>query len=272
MLRQPRGVRRLKPTALAESEARFARLLALSVPRYRQPCDFTGFALYEAEGCRWLCSPPGAIQCAVALDDPARPVLPNQHGMLLAALLPDHGLERVLDLGSGGGGFTRALRARRPSPLIDCVESDPAMVELARRHFLLPADQAVHVEDARRFLAHGNAVYELIFCDLFRGRAAPRELGTRGFFQSLESRLDASGAVAINLLPDSEAELRGLIALAGQHFDGVGVLGFERLGNVVLLLSRRSLPSAADWKARLDGSCWRGDGVLDDAINAVVGL
>ena len=135
----------------------FQRLVELSVSDNVLTARRGDYDLYEAGGYRWICSPPGAVQCAMNLADPAQLVLPNQRAMLLAGLVPDS-VKDVLDLGTGGGGFVRGLSVVSPAPRLSCVEVDPVMESLAREFFKLSPAQGVHVQEAGEFLANDSKV------------------------------------------------------------------------------------------------------------------
>lgn len=243
----------------------FARLLSLSTPEREQPCNLSSCQLFEAEGYRWLRSSQGAIQTAMNLDDPAALVLPNHRAMMLATLLAPP-LRRVLDLGSGGGGFVRHLRAASPAPLVTAVEIDGEMLDVARTQFALAPEQLVHVGDAIDFLGRDRARYDLLICDLFSDRASPPAFGDLAFFASLQRRMNAGAAIAINTLPASPDELMGTVEAAVQCFAGVGILQVPELGNVLLFLQEDVLPDDAELLRRLAVSRYAGQADLTESI------
>jgi spermidine synthase len=246
----------------------FARLLSLSKRERELPCDLPSCQLFEGEGYRWLRSSEGAIQTAMHLDDPTVLVLPNHRAMMLATLLVPK-LRYVLDLGSGGGGFVRHLRALSPAPVVTAVENDGDMLDLARRHFDLAPQQLVHVGDAMDFLGRDRARYDLILCDLFSDRISPAAFGDPPFFASLQRRLNPGAAIAVNTLPASLDELARIVEAAVQCFAGVGILQMPELGNVLLFLQETVLPDAAELGRRLATSRYVGQADLQNALAAL---
>lgn len=246
----------------------FSDLLALSTAEFELPSDVSGCRLFEAQGYRWLCSSSGAIQTAMCTSDPAALVLPNHRAMMLAALLPDR-VSRVLDLGSGGGGFLRHLRAWTPAPRLSGVEMSGEMLNAAREHFALPPEQLIYVGDAIDFLGRDRAHYDLVLCDLFSDRRAPDALGDELFFATLARRLSEGGAIAVNTLPDSAAALVDVVNAAQQHFAGVGIVQMTEVGNVLLFLRQGPLADSEALHQRLSRSVYKDDVDVAQALSAL---
>lgn len=224
--------------------------------------------LFEAHGYRWLCSSAGAIQTALCLKDPAALVLPNHRAMMLAALLPEQ-VSAVLDLGCGGGGFLRHLRAWSPAPRLSGVEMSGEMLHAAREHFALPPEQLIHVGDAMDFLGRDRAHYDLVLCDLFNDRTPPQALRDELFFATLARRLNAGGAIALNTLPESAAALVDIVNAAQQHFAGVGIVQMTELGNVLLFLQEEPLVDTPTLENRLAQSAYKKDCEVTQALSAL---
>jgi len=207
--------------------------------------------VYQAEGFRWICSPADAIQSAMELAHPARPVLANQRAMTLAAALPET-VNSVLDLGTGGGALLRFARALPGRTVVTSVDSDPQMQALARQHFAIPREQVLHIADAFAYLDATPGVFDLIFCDLFQGRDTPRQFLSEAFFSALLSHLQTDGAVVCNLLPQSQQDLETAVSISRHYFGEVGLIQFADLGNIVLLMTRSSLPDKDVWQEHME--------------------
>ncbi|WP_439108087.1 spermidine synthase [Congregibacter sp.] len=246
----------------------FSELLLRTTAEFELPCDVSGCRLYEAQGYRWLCSSPQAIQTAMFIDDPSTLVLPNHRAMMLATLLPPR-VSSVLDLGSGGGGFLRHFRAWQTPPRVTGVEISGEMLHAAREHFALPPEQLIHVGDAVDFLGRDRAQYDLVLCDLFDDRSAPSALQDELFFATLARRLHETGAIAVNTLPESGDELVGIVEAAREHFAGVGIVQLSEVGNVLLMLQKTGLADRETLRDRLAKSVYAQDRDVSEALAAL---
>lgn len=228
-----------------------SHLLDLSTPDHALPGDYAGHMLYEAGGYRWLCYPAGAVQCVLRVGHPRDLVLPHLRAMVLAAALPPS-LDRILELGTGGGGLLRFFAAKRPRASITSVDDDPRMQHIAAQHFGLPSTARLLCMDGLTYLSRKREPRDLILVDLFRGRTPPPALADAGTLATLRDRLAPGGAVAMNTLPPSRAALVDLLESVRGIFAGVGVISFPSQGNVVLVLRSETLPDREHWQAQLD--------------------
>jgi len=111
----------------------------------------------------------------------------------------------VLILGLAGGVISRQYHAFFPGRLevIDGVEVDPLVVDLARRHFALDAEHqprlVVHVIDGRLFLKACGRRYDIIIIDAYTHQVyMPPHMASVSFFREVNSALEAGGIVALN--------------------------------------------------------------------------
>jgi spermidine synthase len=115
------------------------------------------------------------------------------------ALVPN--AKRALILGHGGGSFTKWLARYWPELEVDVVEFDPVVVRMAEEYFSYraPPQHHVYVRDARAFLNHTSATYDLIWADAFARHLVPFHLTTEEFFAQLRQHLAADGVLVVNL-------------------------------------------------------------------------
>jgi len=109
----------------------------------------------------------------------------------------------VLILGMGGGTTVRQYREAFPEAVIDAVEIDPAVVDLAARHFGVESGERIriHVGDARPFLARAARRWDVIQVDLFQhGPHVPFYTVTREFFGLVRDHLAPGGLMIMNVL------------------------------------------------------------------------
>ncbi len=128
--------------------------------------------------------------------------------MMMAALLLNPSPGRVLVVGLGGGTLPTALAETYPRAVVDSVEIDPAVVEVAEQYFGFVASERlrVHVQDARAFVrraARNDETYDLIMLDAFNSDYIPEHLMTREFLLESQSLLTENGVLAANTFASS---------------------------------------------------------------------
>ena len=104
--------------------------------------------------------------------------------------------KKGLLIGVGAGLHSRALALYGID--IQGVEIDPAVIELAKKHFDFMSD--VHIEDGRAFLLHDKQRYDTIILDAFLGGTAPEHLYTKEFLKLVDEHLNSDGIFAVRLI------------------------------------------------------------------------
>ena len=145
----------------------------------------------------------------------------------------------VLVLGMGGGASVRAVQAADPNARVDAVELDPVVVAVAAQHFgVAPgARLAIHVSDARRFLATSRARYDVIQADLFHsGATIPFHLATVEFYRAVRAHLRDGGVFMLNVFDRAQGRplLGTLAATLGQVFSTLLVHSPGGINHIVL--------------------------------------
>jgi len=189
--------------------------------------------------------PGGARQTVVKPGDPDHLELPYARAIPVAFIYVEKP-QRVLVVGLGGGTIPSFLRQRFPDLVIDAVELDPGVVEVAKSHmgFREDANMRAHVEDGRRFIERTIRPYDIIFLDAFGVDSVPYSLATREFLQSVRRALSPRGVVVGNIWsreynPLYDSMLRTYRAV----FDEVSVLDVIAAGNHLVI--------ATPWKPSL---------------------
>lgn len=153
---------------------------------------------------------------------------------------------RVLLIGLGGGSLARLYAEAGWE--VDAVEIDGEVVRLAREYFgLQEQDAAVSIMDGRQYLAATGRSYDVVLLDAFGSSSIPFHLTTVEAFRLAASRLKEDGLCAVNL--EAVGWKDPLVGLIGgtlrEVFPHVLALPMaeppDRLGNVILLASRRPL-------------------------------
>jgi spermidine synthase len=142
----------------------------------------------------------GARQSVVKVGDPDHLELPYARGMFLSvAFCPQP--KRALVVGLGGGTIPSFLHKHYPRAVIDAVDIDPDVVDVAKKYFGFREDKYVraYVEDGRSFIERQRGIYDIVFLDAFSSDEIPYHLATREFLQAVRNSLTADGIVAANV-------------------------------------------------------------------------
>ncbi|HEU4578428.1 MAG TPA: fused MFS/spermidine synthase [Polyangiaceae bacterium] len=155
-------------------------------------------------------------------------------------------LQEVLVLGLGGGISARRYAEDHPRAQITAVELDPAVADVARRYFDLPASVEVAIGDGRSFVASSDRSYDLIVVDAFQFPYIPFQLATREFFELCRRHLRPGGAFVINVGRNGERRelvdaVAATLASTYRHVSGVNVPGSS---NTILVGTEHPLSEA----------------------------
>lgn len=115
--------------------------------------------------------------------------------------VPD--FQTSLMLGGAGYSFPKEYLRVYPHASLDVVEIDPGVTALARKYFRLVDDPRLNIihADARHYLNHTQATYDVILSDVFGSRySVPFHLTTVEAVTQLSNRLSDDGVVIVNLI------------------------------------------------------------------------
>ncbi|MGN0075696.1 MAG: spermidine synthase, partial [Parafannyhessea sp.] len=179
----------------------------------------------------------GTWQSATYLDEGWSELVFPYHRLFADAIL-ELGIAspHALMLGGGGYAFPKYLVTHDDDATVDVVEVDPAVSDLARRHFLLdrlgPAASRMRTYnvDARAFLesSQGRASYDVIANDCFGAQVPTAGIATAEGVRAVASRLAPGGAYLSNVVSALEGRrsraLRDVCATLATAFDHVWVI------------------------------------------------
>ena len=140
------------------------------------------------------------VQSSMTRSDPSGPGLTYTDTFHIAPLLRPPA-RRILHIGLGGGTAARQFARFYPDAVVDIVEVDPMVVDVAKRHFGVTSGERlrIHVADGRTFLTRSRERWDLIIVDAYTtsryGDTIPAHLTTREFFDAVAARLDDGGIV-----------------------------------------------------------------------------
>jgi spermidine synthase len=151
-----------------------------------------------------------ALQSVIDLQTPQTLQLANLE-YLMSVLLFISAPQRILMLGTAAGSLLHFLRHYYPRAIITALDIDAELMERLQKMDVLPAatDQLNYVyEDAARFIERSNDAYDLVIVDIFNGAQTPPWLLEKAVIQQLYDLTSSGGALAFNLLIDSEHDFR----------------------------------------------------------------
>ena len=114
-------------------------------------------------------------------------------------------VERLLEIGLGGGRTVSYLSAALPDTAILAVEIDKDVVDLAKKYFKFTETARLRtvVADGRAFLIRDRETWDVILIDAYRGPFVPFHLLTKEFYTLVKSRLSPGGVVVQNIEPST---------------------------------------------------------------------
>jgi len=195
----------------------------------------------------------GARQSVVKVGDPGHLELPYAR-TILAGLAFCQRPQRVLIVGLGGGTIPMFLRKHYPDLVIDAVEIDPEVVNVAKQYFGFHEDPRMraYVADGRRFIEECRQPYDIIFLDAFGCDSVPYHLATEEFLQSVRRAITADGIVVGNIWSRGSNRLHDSMVRTYQEvFDELYILGIRLAGNEILIAPARKRRVEKDDLVRL---------------------
>ncbi len=165
-------------------------------------------------------------------DELALPVDYTRH-MTLGAAYAEKPIERVLEIGTGGGRTAWYLHKLFPKTEITTVELDPEVVLLAKKYFRVSEEPGFKIitSDGRLALTQSRVSYDIILVDAYRGPFVPFHLLTSEFFRAAKSKLTLGGVMLQNVEPTTMV-FDSAIATIKSVFDNVDF--YPSSGNVVI--------------------------------------
>lgn len=109
--------------------------------------------------------------------------------------------ERVLFIGLGIGILPRFVEKHFPDAVIDIVEIDPDIPDIANKYFGYEKSGKTNIiiKDGRDFINRVEHKYDLIFIDAYNSREIPFQLTTLEFYRKVRSALKPHGIVTVNI-------------------------------------------------------------------------
>jgi spermidine synthase len=187
-------------------------------------------------------------ESAMQLSDPGALIVEYTRFMTMGVAYPPK-LERIAEIGLGGGRTVSYLSASLPDTGILAIELDKDVVDLAKKYFKFQETARLRavVSDGRAFLLKDTEKWDVILIDAYRGPFVPFHLLTQEFYRLVKSRLNPGGVVVQNIEPSTmlfdsaSATLKSVFANVDLYDGGGNVVAVGYDGPPVLqaeLLSR----------------------------------
>jgi spermidine synthase len=141
---------------------------------------------------------------SMKLSDPGALTVTYTQFMTLGTAYPPK-LDRIAEIGLGGGRTVSYLSAALPDTGILAIELDKDVVDLAKKYFKFQETARLRavVSDGRAFLLKDNEKWDVILIDAYRGPFVPFHLLTQEFYRLVKSRLNPGGVVVQNIEPST---------------------------------------------------------------------
>jgi spermidine synthase len=200
-------------------------------------------------------------ESSMKLSDPGALTVEYTRYMTVGIVYPPK-VERILEIGLGGGRTVSYLSASLPDTGILAVELDKDVVDLAKKYFKFQETARLRtvVSDGRVFLMRDSEKWDVILIDAYRGPFVPFHLLTREFYTLVKSRLTPGGVVVQNIEPstmlfDSASATLKSVFTSVDMYDGGGnvvAVGYEGPSLRQSDLLQRAAKAQERYKTRYD--------------------
>ncbi len=163
---------------------------------------------------------PEAIQSAINTQSPQQLVMTNLQ-FLMGILLFIPPPKTILLLGVGAGSLVHFFKHHMPQSQVTGVDFDEELIHIAQTQMMLPlADERLQyvIDDARQYIQQCTLKYDLVVVDIFDGSQSPEWTRDKQFTRQIKSCLSTQGAVAYNMLINSDATFKSFYSLLRQTF------------------------------------------------------
>lgn len=158
-------------------------------------------ASLDGQPVRGIATGPNGTQSGVYINDPDKLVFWYTQRMAeVVAQAPKH--DRLLVLGGGAFTLPQYLAKTYPDSVVDVVEIDPELADIARQYFYYTDPKNVNMifEDARTYVNKSEQKYDAILVDVYSDSSVPFSLMTKQYGQQIERLLADDGVVVVNMI------------------------------------------------------------------------
>ncbi len=201
-------------------------------------------------------------ESSMKLSDPGGLTVDYTRYMTLGVAYPPQGVERIAEIGLGGGRTVSYLSQTLPDAGILAIELDKDVVDLAKKYFKFQETARLRtvVSDGRAYLLKDPEKWDVILIDAYRGPFVPFHLLTKEFYTLVKSRLNPGGVVVQNIEPstmlfDSATATLKSVFPSVDLYDGGGnvvAIGYDAMPVTQTELMARAGRATERWKPRYD--------------------
>jgi spermidine synthase len=203
--------------------------------------DFKAFDIREYQGLRWIRIPEGMVQSVMLLEEPAYPLLDYIQAMLCSVLFVRRP-GNLLNLGLGAGAIERFLLTQLSDIALVSVEIDTRMIEIARDYFRLPQSHPVVAQSAQGYLETNQQRFDILLSDICTRQGAANSQLTSDFITHAARAINRGGVVAINLIPNGEAEVVEVLIALRSTFPWILIYDVPDADNMILFCTAQPSP------------------------------
>lgn len=167
---------------------------------YEKDSLYHHITVADAAGVRYL-KFDASWQSAMLLNDSLRLYFPYTEFFHLGPLLNPRA-HTALFVGLGGGSVPKNFRVNYPDLEMDVAEIDPAVIDVAKKYFVLHDDDKLHLyaSDGRIFLKQSKTLYDMVFLDAYYADAIPFHLTTQEYLRELTKNMAPNGILVSNVI------------------------------------------------------------------------
>src|SRR5262245_17828555 len=181
-----------------------ANTTARAVVVFEKTSTYHTIRVVDNQGIRTL-SFDGSMETQMSLADPLKGHFEYTEYFHMPWIW-NPGMTNVLMIGLGGGSTQRAYQHYYTNVMVDAIEIDPTVVEIAKKFFNVSESPTlkIHTSDGRVFLRRTQKKYDAIILDAYvanrYGSYIPYHLATKEFFELASEHLVTNGVVAYNVI------------------------------------------------------------------------
>ncbi|MBR0130154.1 MAG: fused MFS/spermidine synthase [Firmicutes bacterium] len=113
---------------------------------------------------------------------------------------------KILILGNGSGTFASQCTEYFDGSVIEGVEIDRKITDLALKYFDMPESVSVTTYDGRAYLQTIDHIYDVIMVDAYQDITIPFQMSSVEFFRLVRDHLSPEGVMVVNMNMHSEGE------------------------------------------------------------------